>query len=205
MLVSSWQTPSFLLLTSSLAYNILSPTMNIILTPLVSSLGGEVNPTLDSDPLIGYPPFNISHFIIHLISLWHKIFHILPYSSIPLKPSHWHQYLCQSCPCLTSWFFWVTSRVFLQNNFKFLTVHTHQKHMSQIFLYKTSWGHWNVPLSLAIPFEPYSLWPGFTRSLLPPFICPFSTCWVQWGAWFPIMVMYPPYPNFTTDNIFNST
>ena len=53
--------------------------------------------------------------------------------------------------------------------------------MSQIFLCMTSQIHWTWPLSCAIPFEPYSLWPGFTRSSH-LFLIPFSTYGVRWGA-----------------------
>ena len=42
--------------------------------------------------------------------------------------------------------------------------------------------HWTWPLSRAILFESYSLWPGLTHSLH-LFLRPFSTYGVQWGLY----------------------
>ena len=42
-----------------------------------------------------------------------------------------------------------------------------------------SQGHWTLPLSFAIPFNNYYLWPGLTNSLH-LFMSPFSTCGVRW-------------------------
>ena len=60
-LVSSWYTPSFLLVTSSLAYNRLSSDMILNLIPPVSIWGDEVSPTLEMVPPIGSPLFNDIH------------------------------------------------------------------------------------------------------------------------------------------------
>ena len=78
--ISSLQTPSFILLPYSLASNRLSPYMILTSIPPVSSLGVEVSPILDSDPVVGSPPFNISHLTLHLISPWCRN---LPYIAIP--------------------------------------------------------------------------------------------------------------------------
>ena len=61
MKVSSWKTPSFLLLPYSLAYNRLSPHMKLTFIPLVSSWWYEVSPTLSMSTPIGSSTFNDSH------------------------------------------------------------------------------------------------------------------------------------------------
>ena len=61
MPVSSWHTPPFLLLPSSLAYNIPTPDMGLTSTPPVSIWGYEFWPSLKTTTLIVPPPFNYIH------------------------------------------------------------------------------------------------------------------------------------------------
>ena len=211
----------------------LSRDMSLTSTPLLSSWGGEVNPTLDSDPVIGYPPFNIIHLTLQLISLWHQHLQCTAFPNHLIKTFSLKWILTS----ISSWsdlpnVSEVLPVFFCKNYFKYLIVCTHRKNMSRIFLCTMSRGHLIWPLLYEITFEPYSLWPGFTYSLR-LVMSPFSTCQVRWGdsvkaynfefnlndilftirppqicilpkPWFLILGLVPPYPNSTTDNSFSS-
>ena len=80
--VSSWYTPSFLLFTSSLAYNNLSSDMILTLIPPVSIWGDEVSLTLEMVPPIG--------------SLRLNNIHLNPEPDLPLTPNYASDYIPRS-------------------------------------------------------------------------------------------------------------
>ena len=72
-LVYSWQTPTFLLVPSSLASNRLFHDMSVTLITLVSRYEYEASTTFETDPLIGFHPF--------------KDCHLNPQPDLPLAPN----------------------------------------------------------------------------------------------------------------------
>ena len=182
MPVSSWQTPSYLLFTSSLDYNRLSHGTSVTLTPTVSIWGDEVSPTLELAPKID-PPFNAIH--------------LNPQPDFILKPNYSRDCLHQApnqnhylppiditfdinpVLVLPQFFLWLPSHVFVHNNFNPLQ-YVITRNISRISPWNNATGSLNLTLLCEIPFNPYCLWTGFTHSLH-LFIIPFSTCGVQLG------------------------
>ena len=80
--LSSWHTPYFLLINSSLVFNRLYPDMSLTLIPPVLRWEYDISTTLEPSPPIGSPPYNVSH--------------LNPQPDIPLTPKYTRYFIQQA-------------------------------------------------------------------------------------------------------------